>query len=142
MEGGFLLLSFTNESSRRRLLSRLFIIWSLVTRRLCALGSLFIYLFFYTSLFLEPAIQPRVHQCPILRVTSTSLRAPLRFIRVRHTGPRLWLPRGTKTWPGRRPDQPSALIPDRLLSPPRPVPASPARCHIPQTQPEDFHHTW
>lgn len=46
VEGGFLLLSFTNESSRRRLLSRLFIIWSLVTRRLCALGSLFIYLFF------------------------------------------------------------------------------------------------
>lgn len=95
----------------------------------------------FTSLFGIGDLS-RVHQCPILRVTSTSPLALWLFIRVRLTGPRLWLPRGTKTWRGRRLDQPSALILDRLLSPPRPVRASPVRCHTPRIQLRDFHLTW
>lgn len=84
----------------------------------------------------------RAHRCLILRVTSISRQALLLFIRVRLTGPRLWQPRGMKTWRDRPLAQPSALTLDRLLSPPRPVQASPAHCHTPRIQPRDSHLTW
>lgn len=84
----------------------------------------------------------RAHQCPILRVTSTSPRALWLFIRVRLTGPRLWPHRGMKTWRGRPLAQPSALTLDRLLSPPPRVQVSPVHCHTPLIQLRDSHPTW
>lgn len=124
----------------------IFIVWWLFARLIielivycfgcgCSPPSAFFSLFGIGSLH-------RALQCPILRVTSTSLRALWLFIRVRLTGPLLWLPRGMKTWRGRHLAQRSALIPDRLLSPPRLVRASPARCHTPRTRLRDSHLTW
>ena len=114
-------------------LTWLFIILAVVAQRPSA--------FFFPSLFGIGDLS-RAHQCPILRVTSTSPRALWLFIRVRLTGPRLWLPRGMKTWRGRHLAQPSVLTPDRPLSPPRPVRASPVRCHTPRIRPRDSHPTW
>lgn len=129
----FFLFSLSNDCAHGWLLTWLFIVLARIVWRP---GAFFF--FFYHPFWNRRAVD----QCPILRVTSTSPRALWLSIPVRLTGPRLWLCRGAKTWRGPRPDQPSALILDRPLSPPRLVRASPVRCHTRRIRLQDFHPTW
>lgn len=135
VEGGFFLISLFDDCLHGWLLNRLFIISVVVVRCLVRFFHHPFFFFWISDLSLA-------HQCPILRVTSTSPRAHWLFIRVQLMGPLLWLLRAMRTWRGLPLAQPSVLTLDRLLSPPRLAQAFRVRCRTPPIQRRDSHHTW